>query len=549
MRELNLPPQFLNRMKQLLGEEYDSFLASFREGRNNALRVNRLKISPERFAKEAPFPVKPVPWTDNGFYVDYRDHPGQHPWYRAGVYYLQEPSAMVPARILPVEPGNRVLDLCAAPGGKATELGARLGGKGILVANEISAARARALERNIELSGIINCVVTNEDHGRLSERFRGYFDRVLVDAPCSGEGMFRKDPDAAEAWTPEKPGACAAIQREILLRASDMLRPGGYLVYSTCTFEPVENELVIAHLLQERPDMELLEIPLTDGMESFSKAYSLETLARRGFGSPETSAPRAEERNLRACEKQTGQSRSKEAGQDLTKAVRIWPHRSGGEGHFTALLKKKGSSSEREEKGVYVIPGKTGDGLLQGEKKSRRGKRRAEKGKGMTGGEEILLIREFLDAYAPDLKFDMNRCEVRNSRVYLMPEDCPDIRGLRFLRAGLYLGELKKNRFEPSQELALALAPNGYLRDDGIHVSIPSTDGRLGAFLRGEAIRPENPGKSGWRLVCADHWPVGWGKMAGGVLKNHIPEPWRSRQAAPAAAAARREIPIPGQDR
>ena len=155
----------------------------------------------------------------------------------------------------------------------------------------------------------------------------------------------------------------------------------------------------------------------------------------------------------------------------------------------------------------------------------------------------------FLDRYWPGRTTDRSRYEVREDRVYLMPEDCPDIRGLRFLRAGLYLGELKKNRFEPSQELALALAPNGHLRDDGIHVSIPSTDGRLGAFLRGEAIRPENPGKSGWRLVCADHWPVGWGKMAGGVLKNHIPEPWRSRQAAPAAAAARREIPIPGQDR
>ena len=544
-------------MKRLLKDGYDSFLASFEEGRMNALRVNRLKITPQQFEEAAPFGIRKVPWTDNGYYVDYRDMPGQHPWYRAGLYYLQEPSAMAPALILPVRPGDRVLDLCAAPGGKATELGARLGGEGILVANEVSASRVRALERNIELFGIRNCVVTNETPERLAEHFPAYFDSILVDAPCSGEGMFRKNPEAAKAWYPEKPARCASVQREILLHAADMLRPGGYLVYSTCTFEPLENELAVASLLQARTDMELEEIACEGGRASFSGAFSLPELREKGYltgendGNRETDSGHCAERGASFPGKETDLlSRTPEEEADLTKAVRIWPHLAGGEGHFIALLHRK-------------VPG---EGTGPEEKRETSGRRLAGRG-GKTapwraGQErrpdpERKLITQFLGKYAPDLNIDMSRYEIRNGHVYLMPKDCPDLRGLHFLRAGLYAGELKKNRFEPSQELALALraagpdqdspsragakraepakplpdredGKRGGIVDDGVCIRISSEDGRLQAFLRGETLRLEGAGESGWRLVCADAWPAGWGKLAGGVLKNHIPPAWRS---------------------
>ena len=259
--EQRLPAEFLEAMERLLGDEYQEFLDSYDLPRRNGLRVNRLKVGAGEFEGHAPFALERIPWTDNGYYVDWRDMPARHPYYNAGVYYLQEPSAMAPAQILPVQPGDRVLDLCAAPGGKATELGARLDGRGLLVANEISSARARALLRNIEVFGIRNALVTNESPARLAERFPAYFDKVLVDAPCSGEGMFRKDPDVVKAWYPEKVKECAAVQREIILQAADMLRPGGYMVYSTCTFAPEENELILLHLLQNREEMELVPIP------------------------------------------------------------------------------------------------------------------------------------------------------------------------------------------------------------------------------------------------------------------------------------------------
>ena len=555
MKELTLPEHFLEKMKHLLGPEYEAFLASFQKERKNALRVNRLKLTPAQFEAEAPFALERVPWTDNGYYVDYRDRPGQHPDYRAGLYYLQEPSAMAPAAILPVQPGDRVLDLCAAPGGKATELGARLGGEGILVANEISASRVRALERNIELFGIRNCIVTNESPHVLSERFGAYFDRILVDAPCSGEGMFRKNPEAAGTWSREKVDTCARTQREILLSAADMLRPGGYLVYSTCTFEPEENELAVADLLRQRPDMELVKIPCADRTKSFRPAYALGKLRQLGYDIPAQDADYDETEEP-----------------DLTRAVRIWPHIAEGEGHFIALLVRKmppqqaagiltestGSGEESPLRATYParhererVKGSPGAGKqkkkVQGRALSKNAQGRIlSKGaeNGTLSKEESRLLQQFMESYAPDLNIDMCRCEVREGRVYLMPEACPEIRGLRFLRAGLYLGELKKNRFEPSQELAQAICvrpdavcgqqgmqgaeETGSISDDGTCICISAGDARLQAFLRGESLRLQAAGENGWRLVCAGRWPVGWGKLTGGILKNHIPASWRS---------------------
>ena len=258
---MNLPEKFTEKMRGLLGDEYESFLKSYEEGRNFGLRVNTAKISPEEFQKIAPFHLKRIPWVENGFYYEEQDRPARHPFYYAGLYYLQEPSAMSPASRLEIERGDKVLDLCAAPGGKATELGAKLRGEGLLVANDISASRARALLKNVEIFGIPNAFLINEVPAKIADQFEEFFDKILVDAPCSGEGMFRKDPDVAKVWSQEKSLECSRIQKDIILSAAKMLAPGGMMLYSTCTFSPEENEEVIQYLLDSRSDFSLIPSP------------------------------------------------------------------------------------------------------------------------------------------------------------------------------------------------------------------------------------------------------------------------------------------------
>ena len=302
---MNLPKEFEEKMKTLLGSEYEEYTACYDEPRHYGLRVNTAKISVEDFLKIAPWPLEPVPWIENGFYYD-GDHiqPSKHPYYFAGLYYLQEPSAMTPASRLPVEPGNRVLDVCAAPGGKATELGAKLQGTGILAANDLSSSRAKGLLKNLELFGIGNVLVLSEEPGKLVSYFEGYFDKILIDAPCSGEGMFRKDKKMVKAWEEHGPSFFSKIQKSIITQAAQMLRPGGMLLYSTCTFSPEENEQTIEYLLQEYPEFQICEM---EGYEGFVN------------GMPQVTESRNEE---------------------LKKTVRIFPHRMKGEGHFLALLQK-----------------------------------------------------------------------------------------------------------------------------------------------------------------------------------------------------------------
>ena len=260
MTKLQLPESFQNMMQQLLGEEYEAFLRGFDGKRQFGLRVNTSKIELEEFERIAPFHLRKIPWIPEGYFYEEEDAPARHPFYAAGLYYLQEPSAMTPASRLPVQPGERVLDLCAAPGGKATALGAKLRGKGLLVANDINNARAKALLRNLELFGISNAFVTNEPPYVLAEKYPEYFDKIMVDAPCSGEGMFRKNPAVIDAWQEKGPEYFSRLQKEIILHGADMLRPGGRMLYSTCTFSPAENERVITHLLRERPEMEVIPL-------------------------------------------------------------------------------------------------------------------------------------------------------------------------------------------------------------------------------------------------------------------------------------------------
>ncbi len=309
MREtIQLPASFAEKMKELLGGAYEAYLKSCGEEPRSGLRANRWKITPDELEEKLPFGVKRVPWISNGFTYDSQAQPSRDPYYYAGLYYLQEPSAMTPASRLPVEPGERVLDLCAAPGGKATELGAKLQGRGLLAANDISSSRARALLKNLELAGIPNIYVLSEEPGKLARRMPEFFDKVLVDAPCSGEGMFRKDPSMIRSWEERGPEYYSGIQRELICAAADLLKPGGMLMYSTCTFDVREDEEIVEWLLEKRPEMRL--IPM-EGYEGFEPG-------RHGF----------------------------------TDCVRIFPHRMPGEGHFLALFAKDGVKEPADGRGA-----------------------------------------------------------------------------------------------------------------------------------------------------------------------------------------------------
>ena len=257
-----LPEAFVARMKAMLGDACDIFLASYKKERALGLRVNTMKVPAAEFAgqNQALFSLRPVSWCREGFYYDRESRPGRHPYHEAGVYYIQEPSAMAVVALLAPKPGERVLDLCAAPGGKTTHIASRLEGRGLLVSNEIHPARAKILSQNVERMGIGNAVVTNEDSGTLAAFFPEFFDCMVVDAPCSGEGMFRKDEQARNEWSEANVKLCAERQQEILDNAAEMLKPGGRMVYSTCTFAPEEDEAGISDFLKRHPEFSVVRL-------------------------------------------------------------------------------------------------------------------------------------------------------------------------------------------------------------------------------------------------------------------------------------------------
>lgn len=451
-----LPQAFTERMQEMLKDEYPLFLQSFDQKKYQSLRFNPLKGSREDFLKKNPFSLSPVGWEENGFYYSENDQPGKHPYHEAGVYYIQEASAMAPAGCLEAAPGEQVLDLCAAPGGKSTQIAAAMAGKGILVCNEIHPARAKILSENIERLGVTNALVTNETPQRLAERFADYFDRILVDAPCSGEGMFRKNEEAVDEWSPENVQMCADRQDEILDCAAKMLRAGGRLVYSTCTFAPAENEGSIARFLKRHPDFTIEAAKRQEGMDC---------------GHPEW------------------------VGTDdpgLERTVRLWPHKIKGEGHYLAVLKKAGS-----------VPA-------------------GYRGRSLYGTEKGMAKRDY-EAYrqfeAENLKRSLDGTFLKfGDQLYLAPENMPAVKGLKVLRPGLHLGTMKKNRFEPSHALALALKKEDVFRA----YELAADSAACRAWLNGMTLNAE--GEKGWYLLAADGYSIGWGKLAGGILKNHYPK-------------------------
>lgn len=466
-----LPQKFLERMRQMLDGEYEAFVQAFEQERYQALRLNTLKAG----VNDGCVPhLSRVPWAEDGYYYGASDQPGKHPYHAAGVYYIQEPSAMAPAELLKAQPGERVLDLCAAPGGKSTQIAAKMGGEGFLLCNEINAQRAKILSENVERMGIVNAYVTNETPVRLAEIFPEYFDKILVDAPCSGEGMFRKNEAACEEWSPENVSMCACRQDEILDCAAGMLRPGGRLVYSTCTFAPEENEGSVSRFLERHGEFVLLPI-------------EKERVGLAGCDG-----------NAGYLEDDMGSGRRSNAVH-LEYTLRLWPHKVNGEGHFAALFQKAGEFPEK-----YHNPSRNGFVTGMSDKEL---------------GEYFRFCQEISGKRELPVGQDQQRIYLKfGDQVYLVSSRMPSVKGLKVLRPGLHLGTLKKNRFEPSHALALALAPEEVRRVWDLDASGHTA----AAYLNGQTFPAD--GEKGWYLICVDGFGLGWGKLAGGIMKNHYPK-------------------------
>lgn len=461
---MNLPIEFEKKMKAFLGDEWDDFLYSYDNNRFQALRFNTLKVQSHEEIMRILMVLeissdKRVSWANEAYYFDENVRPGKHPYHEMGLYYIQEPSAMSAAALLAPKPGMRVLDLCAAPGGKSTQLATYLGDSGLLVSNEINTQRSRILSQNIERMGIKNAIVTNEDSFVLASHFPGFFNAIQVDAPCSGEGMFRKLPEAIEQWSMENVAICAARQKEILDNAAVMLKPGGTIVYSTCTFSKEENEDVIEYFLERHPDFTLEEME------------------------------------------------------------RFWPHKVDGEGHFVAKLVRRGCVDTD-----LKADRKT--------KKNKNSKNRKNETKPALTKENMKLLSEFLDETISE---DM-AAWIKNSRLvmfgeqlYRLPDMEVDIKGLKVQRAGLHIGEFKKQRFEPSHSLALALKLSEAKNVVKLTWDNPQTTG----FFNGQSVMLSDEQtaecKKGWALVCVDGYPAGWGKVNGAQVKNHYPKGLRNK--------------------
>ena len=483
---MNLPIEFEKKMKAFLGNEWEEFLYSYDNNRFQALRFNTLKVGKNKSVEEEIAGImdklcipmdKKVTWANDAYYYDEEKRPGKHPYHEMGLYYIQEPSAMSAAALLAPKPGMRVLDLCAAPGGKSTQLATYLGDSGLLVSNEINTQRSRILSQNIERMGIKNAIVTNEDSFVLASHFPSFFNAIQVDAPCSGEGMFRKLPEAVEQWSTENVAICAERQKEILDNAATMLKAGGTIVYSTCTFSQEENEDVIEYFLERHPDFTLEEME------------------------------------------------------------RFWPHKVGGEGHFVAKLVRRGGVNEFDadyevcEENCNKVED-TGLKADRKTKKNKNNKNRKNETKPALTKENMKLLSEFLDeTVSEDMAVWIKnaRLVMFGEQLYRLPDMEVDIKGLKVQRAGLHIGEFKKQRFEPSHSLALALK---YSEAKNV-VKLTCDDPQTTGFFNGQSVMLSDGQaaecKKGWALVCVDGYPAGWGKVNGAQVKNHYPKGLRNK--------------------
>jgi 16S rRNA C967 or C1407 C5-methylase (RsmB/RsmF family)/NOL1/NOP2/fmu family ribosome biogenesis protein len=457
-----LPEAFVTRMRELLGPEAPAFLDSYRRPAQRAVRANPLKVDPAALPGLLGIDPDPVPWCPEGFHLPQGARVGDTLAHAAGLCYVQEPSAMAVAEALDVRPGQRVLDLAAAPGGKTTQLAGRLGDHGLVVANEVQPSRRRPLADNLDRWGSARTMLAGETVARLAERLPGGFDRVLLDAPCSGEGLFRRNPAAAAQWRPGHVRGSAARQRALLADAAALVRPGGVLVYSTCTFAPEENEQQVAGFLAAHPGWELLPIPWQEGF---------------GPGRPDWSP---------------------DGPPQLTRTVRLWPHHLRGEGHFIAKLGRPGAPAGPEREGWPVST--------------------APRARGRAGGPAV--VDAWRGFAADSLQVGFPAVTVVGERAYSVPDEEVAGAGVRLVRPGLPLGRARPGRFEPAHALGMVAGPPVARRVRRLEAA------EAAPWARGEPLGHDGP--DGWTVVTWSGWPLGWGRAAGGTLKNHYPKGLRT---------------------
>lgn len=431
--------QFDARMKSLLKDEYDDFKKALLEKQVKGLYLNRNKKNVERVLDQNYVEHHPI--VENGYLYDENYHPGRSAYFLAGLYYIQEPSAMLVADALPIEPDDFVLDMCGAPGGKSCEIASRLTGEGVLIANDIEASRARILSENIERFGLDNTIVTNVDPMRFTKQFQEAFDKIVLDAPCSGEGMFRKLEQAIDTWSEEKVLECAHIQKNLLKGAYDMLKQGGMVIYSTCTYSYEENEAMVHYAVDEL-GFELLPLNKSSGL----------------------------------C-----------PGVDLDEVVRCYPHHYRGEGHFIALLRKPGNSPRKQVRTIKPSVNLADLKVLKA------------------------FYQENLNKKVPSYIIE------NNGHLYAVKKNFPELKGIRVLRNGLYLGEVRKNRFIPSYSLALTLTKQDVKRS----YDFPSESEEIKKYIHGETL--EGTGEKGFGVIFVDGYPLSFYKESNQV-KNLFPK-------------------------
>lgn len=454
-------------MSELLGEEFPVFLQSLTSAdRSYGLRVNTLKVSPEQLRQISPWPLEPIPWSPAGFYYPAEARPGPHPYYYAGLYYIQEPSAQAVAELADPKPGEKVLDLCASPGGKTTHLASKMQGQGLLVANEVDGGRIRGLLENVERWGAKVAVVSSSID-KLAQQWGAYFDRVVLDAPCSGEGMFRKDPDVIRHWGPGAPARAARVQRSLIDSAGELVQPGGVLVYSTCTFAPEENEEIIAGFLQRNPGWEMADARINPVFASGQPDW--------GDGNPA-----------------------------LEKAARLWPHQLRGEGHFLAKLRKL--EGQAHNPSPERIPPLSKEVRQLWEAWTAEHLNTALEGEVLERAGHLYLIPDGLPSLAT-LKAPAPGLYLGEARVGQAKEN----------RSPYKTKPKDSGRFLPAASLAFYLQPEQVRAKIVLEPSNPNTL----RFIGGDAVPVD--AQDGWVWVGihteVGEFALGWGKQKAGILR------------------------------
>ncbi|MEG0548991.1 MAG: RsmF rRNA methyltransferase first C-terminal domain-containing protein [Coprobacillus sp.] len=432
---------FEKQMKELLKDEYDEFIEALSKPQVKAFYLNPLKQNGLKYLNHDY--IKPHVVVKDGYYFDYENYQlGKSPFFSCGMYYIQEPSAMLVSHFLDVKSDDYVLDMCGAPGGKTCAVASQLSHEGLMIANDIVSLRAKILSENVERFGLKNTIVTNCDPLVMPKELPEFFDKIILDAPCSGEGMFRKSDLAIETWSKEKVQECAYIQRNLIDAAMQLLKPGGQLIYSTCTYNTIENEQQV-HYLLDHYDCSLIPLEKSHGM----------------------------------CE-----------GIDMSEAVRLYPHHYNGEGHFIALIQKHGEPIIHKQAALKPSISKDNQKLVE------------------------YFYKQYLNINVPPYLYD------NNNHIYAFLPQFPQLKGIRVLRNGLYLGECKKNRFEPSLALALTLHKEDVKQSYHFH----EKDIQIAQYLHGEAIEGTN--QKGYGVIFVEDYPLSFYKESHHQAKNLYPK-------------------------